>query len=281
MTKLFTESQKITLLGDEFISQNGLDAFHIKARDLLESAQLHKSFNYQELVEKSLDPTFEIPQTYKYGEFSDFPLTLARGKYCFIDVYFWRRRPTAVHNHHFRGAFQCLKGFNVDLEYTFNDARSLGKFHSLGDLELIGTRNLRPGEAVSINFLDKFIHQNHHQDDLTVNLCLRTPEENQSNISNYLLSGLRFEKEPGLLMKVERLIKLCALEDFHHKNLEFSFDEAINFLIQTYETGTKNSRILRLQDFFKNKLASELNFDIYQFLDEHDRKLDEMESLYE
>ena len=281
MTKLFEESQKIALLGDDFISKNGLDAFHIKARELLETAQLHKCFNYQELVEKSLDPKFEIPQTYKYGEFSDFPLTLARGKYCFLDVYFWRRRPTAVHNHHFKGAFQCLKGFNVDLEYTFKAQKSLGKFHSVGDLELIGTRNIRPGEAVSINFLDKFIHQNHHQDDLTVNLCFRTPEENQSNISNYLLSGLRFEKASGLLMKVERLKKLCALEDFHFKNLDFSIDEAIRFLIQTYETGTKNSRILKLQEFFNNKLASELSLDIYQLLDEHDRKLDEMEDRYE
>lgn len=281
MTKLFEESQKITLLGDEYISKNGLDAFHIKARELLETAQLHKSFNYQELVEKSLDPNFEIPQTYKYGEFSDFPLTLARGKYCFIDVYFWRRRPTAVHNHHFRGAFQCLKGFNVDLEYSYKARRSLGKFHSLGDLKLIGTRNIRPGDAVSINFLDKFIHQNHHQDDLTVNLCFRTPEENHCNISNYLLSGVRFEKENSLLMKVERLKKLCALEDFHFDKLDFSFDEAINFLIQTYETGTKNSRILNLQEFFKNKLVSELNLDIYLLLNEHDKMLDEMESHYE
>jgi hypothetical protein len=281
MSKLFEESQIITLLGDEYIDQNGLNAFHIKARELLENAELPKYFNFQELVERSLNAKFEIPQTYRYSEFSDFPLTLARGKHCFIDVYFWRRRPTAVHNHHFRGAFQCLKGFNVDLEYTYLPEKSLGEHHSVGELKLIGTRNLKPGDVVSINFLDKFIHQNHHQDELTVNLCFRTPEEDQNNISNYLLSGLRFEKESGLLMRVERLKKLCALDDFHIENLELSHDEAINFLIQTYETGTKNTRILRLQDFFKNKLLFELNLDIYQLLDEHDKKIAEMEDLYE
>jgi hypothetical protein len=281
MSEFFKRCDALTKLGDHFISQHGLNEFHAYAQELLIAEDLPSLFDFQKMVERSFASDFMVEQTYKFAEFSDYPVTVSRGERCFIDLYFWRRRPTAIHNHHFRGAFQCLKGLNVDYEYEFNEIRKLGQFHSLGELKVKGIRTIKTGETVEINFLDKFIHQNHHQDELTVNLCFRTPEEKTSNIANYLFSGLRFEKSHSILSKVERLVKLCALEDFDFTAIDINHDEAINFLIQTYENGSRNRRLIAIQQFFMNKISDELQVDIADLLKKHDQQMDKIQSQYE
>ena len=77
--------------------------------------------------------------------------------------------------------------------------KKLGRFHELGVLKLKQTRHLIPGNVADIGLMDKFIHQNHHQADLTVTLCFRTPQVNSKSLSNYLSSGLRFEKNHDLM----------------------------------------------------------------------------------
>lgn len=281
MSDFFQRCEALTKLGDHFISQHGLSEFHKYAKELLEAEDLPNLFDFQKMIERSFASDFMVEQTYKFAEFSDYPVTIARGKSCFIDLYFWRRRPTAIHNHHFRGAFQCLKGLNVDFEYEFEEIRKLGQFHSLGVLKVKDIRTIKSGDTVSINFLDKFIHQNHHQDELTINLCFRTPEERTFNIANYLFSGLRYEKPHPILSKVERLIKLCALEDFVFTDLAINHDEAINFLIQTYENGSRSKRLIAIQQFFMNKVRDELQIDIAELLKSHDQQMDEIQSRYE
>lgn len=281
MSDFFQRCEALTKLGDQFILQHGLKEFHKYAKELLIAEDLPSLFDFQKMIERSFSSDFMVEQTYKFAEFSDYPVTVARGERCFVDLYFWRRRPTAIHNHHFRGAFQCLKGVNVDYEYEFEEVRKLGQFHWIGKLKVKDIRTIKSGDAVDINFLDKFIHQNHHQDELTVNLCFRTPEEKSSNIANYLFSGLRFEKSQPTLSKVERLIKLCALEDFEYTNLAINNDEAINFLIQTYENGSRSKRLLSIQQFFLKRIRDELEIDVAELLRIHDQKMDEIQGQYE
>ena len=115
-------AQKLVKSGDRFIAQHGVKEFHKKAADLLSSSTLAQDYDYQEIVTEAFTPSFQRhPQNFASLEFSDLPITLARGKNCFIDVYFWRRRPTVIHNHHFVGAFQCLHGSNLDLEFQFTE----------------------------------------------------------------------------------------------------------------------------------------------------------------
>ena len=79
----------------------------------------------------------------------------------------------------------CLAGNNVDLEFHFEKEFSIGDFHQIGNLKFLHERNIVPGDIAPINFLDNFIHQNHHQADLSVNLCFRTAEKEKSNLANY------------------------------------------------------------------------------------------------
>ena len=159
----FTKAvQTLTRKGDTFLARQGLKNFHREAASMLASAQLHKIFDFEEVVQASFNRKKAPAPYFKHLEFSDLPITVARGKNCFIDLYFWRRRPTVIHNHHFMGAFQCLRGNNVDLEFKFHTDEKISKFISLGRIEELQSRNLKSGDIAEINYLDKFIHQNHH-----------------------------------------------------------------------------------------------------------------------
>lgn len=281
MTKVITLADRLIKQGDQFIQKHGLDHFDDEAANLLAQSNFASSFDYQELVEASLSPKFGEIQNFNSFEFSDLPLTIGRGENCFIDIYFWRRRPTVIHNHHFSGAFQCLTGTNVDLEFEFKKTRKLGKHHSLGELTMLKSRELKKGDIAPIGFMDKFIHQNHHQADLTVNLCFRTPEIKAHNIANYLYSGLRFEKDKFLLDRVQRLLRFVGMEEFDQTKLKLTLDDAISLLIQTYGTSSGNPRLLKLIKTLHIRVKSELEVDVLKMLAAHEKELDRIEDLYD
>jgi len=272
-------AKSINRKGDAYIKRHGIGDFHKVAADLLDKSNLSTHFNYQEIVETAFNS--KSGQNFKNLEFSDLPLTIARGENCFIDLYFWRRRPTVVHNHHFNGAFMCLLGQNLDLEYTYKKKQKLGRFHDLGELALKQTRKLVPGSIAEISFMDKFIHQNHHQADLTVNLCFRTPQAPKKNLSNYLYSGLRYEKDAELLGRVARLQRFLHIREFDTSKIKISNDDAINFLIQTYDTSSENKRLLNLRKFLGNRIKDELGIDVTKLMCSHETEFDEIESEYE
>ncbi len=274
-------ARELVSLGDKFIKNFGSDKFHFEAARLLEESQMHELFNFRNLIETSFSKSFNHHQKYKNLEFSDLPLTIARGNDCFIDVYFWRRRPTVIHNHHFNGAFQCLEGLNIDSEFKFKTIKKLTKHHSLGELQLKRTVILKKGDIERINFLDKFIHQNHHQADLTVNLCFRTLDAPQKNLSNYLFSGLKFEKDQGSIERAQRIFAFARIDDFDHRKLNITLIDAINFLIIFHGSSVSHTRFLKLKKFLEAKVKSETGIKVTELLEKHDRELERIESDYE
>jgi hypothetical protein len=265
--------------GDHFIKQKGVKDFHKKASELLSESDLLDKFHISPILESIFKPTNK--QHFKNLEFSDLPVTISQGEFCFIDIYFWRRRPTVVHNHHFTGAFMCLSGNNVDLEFKFKKTKKLGKYHDLGDLTLKHTRNLLPGDIAEIGLMDKFIHQNHHQADLTVNLCFRTPQDPKKSLSNYLFSGLRYEKNVDLLSRVGRLHKILDLGLFHSGKMKISNDDAINFLIQTHGTRSQNPKLLNLRKELLKRIKNEFGVNVSSMLEDHELMMDKIENDYE
>ncbi len=272
-------SKKLNRQGDLFIKKHGIKDFHKKASELLSISDLSEKFNFQEIVQSAFDG--KHPQHFKSLEFSDLPVTIAQGENCFIDVYFWRRRPTVIHNHHFTGAFMCLTGSNVDLEFTFKRQKKLGKHHDIGTLELKHTRQILPGDIAEISFMDKFIHQNHHQAELTVNLCFRTPQDPVKSLSNYTFSGLRYEKNSELLGRVARLMRFVDLGVFNPEKVKINNDDAINFLIQTYETKSGNPRLLKLRKDLEKRIKNETGVEISKLIKEHDLQMEKIENDYE
>jgi hypothetical protein len=272
-------AKKINQKGDQFIKRHGIEEFHKKASELLLKSHILEKFEIRPIVE-SVFNTKNI-QHFKNLEFSDLPITISQGESCFIDIYFWRRRPTVIHNHHFTGAFMCLSGSNVDLEFKFKKTTKLGKFHDLGELTLKQTRNLLPGDIAEIDFMGKFIHQNHHQANLTVNLCFRTPQDPKKSLSNYLYSGLRYEKNVDLLARVGRLHKMLDLGLFDPDKIKISNDDAINFLIQTHETRSQNPRLLNLRKELLKRIKNEFGVSVSSMLKEHEVMMEKIENDYE
>jgi len=279
--KFILKARELTKLGDQFIQKYGSKNFHKLAKDLLFDQKMHESFDYKDLVEAAFSKKFNPRQNFRSLEFSDLPLTIARGEECFIDVYFWRRRPTVIHNHHFRGAFQCLLGLNVDSEFKYNQTTKFTKFHSLGKLELQNMSQLSRGEIKSIDFQDKFIHQNHHQANLTVNLCFRTPDVAKKNLSNFLYSGIKFEKDQLSLARAQRLFAFTRIEDFEYRKLELSLEDAFNFLLMSHGSSAANPRFITLKKFLESKIKKETGLNFGKLLNDHDRELDRIEALYE
>jgi hypothetical protein len=282
MNKLLNLARSLVEKGDRFIQEHGPQTFAEAAVPLLEAAQLPSAYNYQELITATFNEDFNsLQQNFSSLEFSDLPLTLARGKFCFIDLYFWRRRPTVIHNHHFAGAFQCLEGVNVDLEMEYLRERELGRFHSMGKLKVKKTHTLKEGDIQSIAPFEKFIHHNHHHADLTVNLCFRTSDFTQGNISNYLFSGLRFEKDPILLQRTERLLKFIQLDPFDFRHCDLTLDDAIHFLLVTDGMNSLNKRLIDVRYYLMDKVEQEAGIDIPQLLKMHDIEFEKMLDAYD
>lgn len=277
MNEFVKRAQKLVSVGDKFINSKGTSHFHQEAARLLKESSIHELFDYKNLVQTSFEKKFQAEQNFRGSEFSDLPLTLARGEHCFIDLYFWRRRPTTIHNHHFTGAFQCLYGHNMDSEFTFTPERKLTKFHTMGTLKEIDRREVKPGDVVAINYQDKFIHQNHHHADLTVNLCFRTPDRNGKRLSSFLYSGLKCEKDLATLKTAERLYSFALIDDFNFEKLNLSHEVSMTFLLETFRMSG-HPRVQKIQKFLEQKVKKELGLSINKLLLSHEEKLDEIEA---
>lgn len=276
MNKLIDLSYDLVKRGDQFISTHGPLKFFDFATSLLQEAKLHEAFSLEDLIKVSFSDDFNKNQNYGSFQFSDLPVTIAMGEHCFLDLYFWRRRPTTIHNHHFTGAFQCLEGINVDLEFEYVKEKSLGLYHDLGQLKLCHSRTLVKGDIAPIDLLDKFIHQNHHQAELTINACFRTPDIGEVNLSNYTYSGLRNEQHPHVLDRISRLLSFINIGEFDVSSLHLTTDDAINFLIRTYHSDSKNRKMWEVRSY----IQSLFELDIDKLLDEHELKMGELEDQY-
>lgn len=281
MEKLISVAQELVQQGEQHLARFGVEQFHLTAQELLTKANLPEAFDLQSLVSASMSHDFKTEQNFKFLEFSDLPITIARGENCFLDIYFWRRRPTVIHNHHFSGAFQCLLGSNVDLEFEYSRSKDLGKHHSLGELKLKNTRTIKSGDVAAIGFLDEFIHQNHHHADLSINACFRSKERGDENLSNFLFSGLRFEKNTELVARMNRLLRFSGIGEFDFKKLEITLDDAIFFLIQTHDISSQNPRLLKLKAFMQEMVEQKLEIDLAQLLKAHDQEFDKIQESYD
>jgi len=267
-------AKKINLLGDIHIKKYGEKSFSSFASEMLSKTKFDRVFDAKEFITSSF---LSLPsQHFKYLEFSDLPVTVSVGKSCFIDLYFWRRRSTVIHNHHFRGAFTCLLGKNLDFDYEFERTRKLSKFFDLGNLHLKEKRQIHVGDVVEISYLDKFIHQNHHHADLTVNLCFRTPQDKKRDLSNYLHSGLRYSRNESLIENTMRLKRCLDLGVIDLKRMKISPDHALMFLLVFNESSD-----LETKKYLEKLLKTEFKINIQKLLESHDKKFSQLEDFYE
>lgn len=280
MKKFFQVVQDLVLRGDEFIEKNGDAKFSSFALEALNESKLAAIYDRRELAAITLDPAFSVVPNYPFLEFSDLPLTLARGSHCLIDVYVWYRRPTVIHNHHFSGAFMCLEGNNIDLEYEYRHAKDVGRFHGLGTLKLVQKNHLQAGTAMEIRPLDGYIHQNLHQAELTVNLCFRTNFMIDKTLSHYLIGGLRIDKNKELLQRNARVLAFLRLGELP-EDVQFSIDDTLAYLIELHRSESGNRRVGKLKEVFEKRVREEVGLNLAAALSEHETYMSGLEDSYD
>jgi hypothetical protein len=273
----FEKVAEVVSLADEYLKLHGHLGFPQKAECLLKSSGLHLHFDLKPILKFVLDKNFSTSQKYPHFEFSDFPLTLASGEHCFLDMYCWRRRPTSIHHHHFVGAFQCMRGQNLDWSYEFRETKRLGDYHSLGHLILKSQHSLYPGDVVPIKWQEDFIHQNLHDDELTINLCLRTHDQSGSYLSDYLFSGLKTIKHPNLIQKVERIYRSLFLSEITLSEIDLSLDESIHFLSQTYHHQSQGVTFLKFRKDLCHQVLNKYGLDVDYLCQQHEIHLNHLE----
>ena len=151
----------------------------------------------------------------------------------------------------------------------------------MGDVKLIQSHVIKKGDIQQIAPLDKFIHQNHHHADLSVNLCFRTDDIKKNSLSNYLYSGLRYEKNPLLLQRVERLLRFTSLENFDFKHLELTLDDAMYFLIRTDGSPSQGQTFLKLKAHLEKLVKRETGLNITRLFDQHEAELEKIQDQYD
>lgn len=123
--------------------------------------------------------------------FSDECFYLYVGKNYTIELYHWLYSDTAIHDHDFQGAFQCLRGLNHQKCFRYKAKAELFPGLETGVLELSSSVEIAPGMIERIYDEDRFIHVVSHLDS-TFNLCVRTAKKGDRPLRGYHLDGIRF-----------------------------------------------------------------------------------------
>lgn len=174
----------------------------------------------------------------------------------------------------------CMEGHNVDIEYDFQKHSSIGHLIELGKLSVKKEKTMKAGDVATIAPLDKYIHQNHHQSDLTINLTFRTNNLKNKNLSNYLFSGIKYEKDISTLNRLHILRRGIDFSVIKTENLSLSDEEAIYFLTQHYEEGSGNKHLSFFADKLESQIKKKFQISVMKLLRDHDKKLSEMEDSY-
>jgi hypothetical protein len=138
-------------------------------------------------------------------------------------MYHWDYRDTAIHDHDFQGAFQCLKGLNHQLQFEYVQGSLLFPGMERGVLKQRENRKVFPGEIEIIRNEDHFIHVVSHETS-TFNLCIRTNTDGSKPLRVYHVDGIRYV----VPVNNERLEELekdkdYPIEDFTSEELLFAF----------------------------------------------------------
>ena len=100
-------------------------------------------------------------------------ITVYAGDGFHLEVLCWFSSTTLVHEHAFCGAFSVLDGGSIHSNYSFVERESIRGELSFGELDLIATERLAPGDVRPIEPWDAFIHSLFHLEKPSISLCAR------------------------------------------------------------------------------------------------------------
>src|ERR1044071_9005127 len=150
------------------------ELFPALAAEALKSACLPEKSSAWQVLEWTLEQT-ELPrQRDVHAQFGEPPITLYSGPRFQIDVYFWFRGTTAIHEHGFCGAFQVLHGSSIHSWYEFELREKVSSFCQIGDMRLKSCNLLNVGDVQEILPGRQYIHSLFHLDHPSATIVVRT-----------------------------------------------------------------------------------------------------------
>jgi len=149
--------------------------------------------------------------------FGEPALTLYSHPFFRIEALFWSTGTTAVHEHHFSGAFTVLAGSSIQAIYTFDEIERVNDRFRLGRLAFDRATLLKPGDIEPILFGDRLIHAVFHLDCPSVTIVIRTHNVSAGSGPQlkYLRPGIAldpFFRDPLLTKKLQALDLLRATQ---------------------------------------------------------------------
>ncbi|MGB1014094.1 MAG: hypothetical protein ACPG4T_08180 [Nannocystaceae bacterium] len=140
------------------------------------------------------------------GPWGDPPVTVYHEGDFFIDVYFFRRPASGIHDHHTSGAFTTLHGVSLHTLFTFEEHRRLARGIGVGELKRTGFELLHPGVARRIEPGRALVHHVGHSSCPTVSMVVRTSgSESQVDVHAYHRPGLA-------LWSIDRLTRTARVK---------------------------------------------------------------------
>jgi hypothetical protein len=218
-------------------SNFNLDVFPELSAQALRSFSLKSGIPDIESLTKEIKD-MELPQqTFPRGEFSDFSLTFVRTEKLLVDIYIWFKSDTAIHNHHFCGAFKVIAGHSYQVNYDFEIEKNICPGIDQGVMKEVGNQHLNENDVIEIRPRDQFIHHVFHLGKPTVTLCLRTPFFSGEYLSTFIYPKYRVELNPisNNQAKWLQVIGLTLSQDPEsHPEVVWSDGDIIRMLFMSY-----------------------------------------------
>jgi hypothetical protein len=173
----------------------------------------------------------------------------------YIQLLFWMDGTTAIHQHAFSGAFHVMLGSSIHAHYTFERARAITPYLSVGEVRCTGIEILETGRTVPIASGHQTIHSLFHLDSPSITVVIRTQHDPGT--------GPQFNYHPPHL----------AIDPLHSDLLTTRRTQLLDVLEQTQDPGYAQLVMQMLTD-----LDFERGFFILQNCMGHLRQLDEWDA---
>ncbi len=144
------------------------------AAQVLKFADLPAKTSAWKVIEWAMRETNLPVQRDLPGRFGDPPITIFNAPRFHIDVYFWLKGTTAIHQHSFCGAFQVLHGSSIHSWYEFERNEIINTFTELGNINLKICELLNVDDIQQIWAGKQYIHGLFHLEQPSATIVVRT-----------------------------------------------------------------------------------------------------------
>jgi hypothetical protein len=130
-------------------------------------------FDFDDLTRWMLQPDHVKPRDGQ-RQFSDLPLSVARGTGFFVELLLWTSSTSSIHQHSFSGAFTVAQGSSIHSKFEVETLERVTEGVQLAKGRLASAELLKPGMVRRIHAGSRLSHSVFHLDEPTLSIVVRT-----------------------------------------------------------------------------------------------------------